>query len=124
MTWVPPAYRRPGDERPPKSRAWLPVGGIVATVVAVLGALFFTAGVSWLDSVCNDTAAVVAAHRSALRLHVIVVWLVAAGVPAFFGGLARVHRRAWVPWFCAAGALVGVGLGVALAAQPPTWCLF
>ena len=124
MTWVPPAYRQPGEARPPKHPAWFPVAGVVATVVSVLGALFLTGVVSWLDSVCGDPAAVVAAKRGALRLHLTIVWIVAAGVPAFFAGLAKARSSTVVPWLVAAAVVAGVGLGIVLSAQPSTWCVF
>ena len=90
----------------------------------MVGAVFVTGVVSWLDSVCGDPPAVVAAQRGALRLHLIIVWLVAAGVPAFFAGLAKARSRSVVPWVAAAAVVAGVGLGVALSARPQTWCLF
>lgn len=124
MTWVPPAYRQPGEAPPPKSRAWFPVGGVAATGVAGVGAVFLTAVASWLDSVCGDPAAVVAAHRDALRLHLLVIWVVAAGVPACVAGLAKVRRRSMLPWIAAAVVVFGIGLGIALSAQPQTWCVF
>lgn len=130
MTWVPPAYRQPGDAprppppRRPRSRAWFPLVGAAATGAAVVGAVFATSVVSWLDSVCNDPAEVVAAHRGALRLHLVMIWVLAAGVPLVVAGLARARKATSVPWVIAAVALVAVGLGMALTAQPSTWCLF
>lgn len=124
MTWVPPAYRQPGEEGPPKKRHSFTVAAAVATGISVLGAVFLTRVVSWLDSVCGDPAAVVAAQRGALRLHLTIVWMVAAGVPAFFACLARARSNTVVPWLVAAVVVAGVGLGIALSAQPSTWCLF
>ena len=124
MTWVPQAYRGPGEAPPPKSRAWFPAVGIVASGVALVGATFLTVVVSWLESVCGDPPAVVAAHRGALRLDLIVVWLVAAAVPALFAVLAKARRRLVLPWVAAASVVAGVGLGVALSARPQTWCVF
>ena len=124
MTWVPPAYRQPGEAGPPKNRPWFTLAGAVATGISVLAAVFLTGVVSWLDSVCGDPAAVVAARRGALRLHLIIVWIVAAGVPAFFAGLAKARSSKVLPWMTAAAVVTGIGLGIALSAQPSTWCLF
>ena len=124
MTWVPPAYRQPGEARPPKHPAWFPVAGAVATGTSVFGAVLLTGVVSWLDSVCGDPASVVAAHRGALRLHLIIVWILAAAVPGFFAGLAKARSSTVVPWLTAATVVAGVGLWIALSAQPSTWCMF
>ena len=132
MTWVPPAQRPNGGARPGEGgqepgtggRLVLPVVGAAATVAAVVGAVVLTGVVSWLDSVCGDTPAVVAAHRGALRSHLVVVWLLAAAVPSTVAAVARTRNRTFVPWVGAAAVVVGVGLGVALTAQPSTWCLF
>jgi len=90
----------------------------------VVAAYFLTIVAAFLTTVCNDPPSVINAHRNSLRISVIVVWVIAAGVPALVAGLAKVRERATLPWVVAAVAMVGVGLAIALTIRPSTWCLF
>lgn len=131
MTWVPPAYRQPGQEWPPlgaphrhRSKWWFPVLGGVATALALGAAYLVTLMVVFVTSVCNDSPSVVNSHRNSLRVWLIVVWLVAAGIPSLVAGLAKVRNRTRVPWIAAAVLIAGFGLAIGLTARPATWCLF
>lgn len=89
------------------------VGGVVATVIA-----------SWVNSVCNDSAAVVNANRQALRLDVLAVWLVAGAVPALIAVIAwRRHRPIW-PWTALAGVFGVIAVTITLSIEPSSFCLY
>lgn len=128
MTWVPPAYRQPGQEptgpAPARHRAVFPVAGAVATAASVAVAGFLTEVFSFFHSVCNEPPAAVASQRGRLRVDVIVIWVLCAGAPVLVAGLAKVRQRSLKPWVIAAVAMVAVGLVIALTIQPGTFCLF
>ena len=89
------------------------VGGVVATVVA-----------SWVNSVCNDSAAVVNAHRQALRLDALAVWLMATAVPVLIALAARRrNRRIWA-WTTLAGVFLLIALTMTLSIEPSRFCLY
>jgi len=132
VTWVPPAHRQAGEPRPPegasrrptRSRWWLIATGTVATAVALVVAYFATFLAAFVNSVCGDTPSVVAAHRNSLRVWLIVIWLIAAGVPGLFAGLAKAQRRPMLPWAIVAVVIGGFGLTIGLTVRPSTWCMY
>jgi len=122
QTWNPTEFQPP--IAPPNRRiAFVVVGGVLVAF-AFVGGVIATVVASWANSVCNDDAATVSAHRQALRLDVLFIWLVVTGVPILFAVAAkRRHRRIW-PWAVIAGVFLLIALAIALSIQPSTWCLY
>jgi len=68
--------------------------------------------------------ATVNAHRQALRLDALLIWLVATGAPVALGVAAkRRHRRVW-PWVAVAGMFLFITAAIAMSIQPARWCLY
>ena len=109
---------------PPKSRTGFVVVGGVLVAASFVGGVLATVVASWVTSVCNNDAATVHAHRQALRLDVLLVWLMITGVPVLFAIAAkRRHRRIW-PWAAIAGASMLITLAMTLSIEPSTLCLY
>jgi len=74
--------------RPNRRTAFVVVGGLLVAAAFICGVLA-TVVASWATSVCNNDAAIVQAHRQALRLDALLIWLVATAVPIVFGVAAK-----------------------------------
>jgi len=109
--------------RPNRRTAFVIVGGLLVAA-AFVGGVLATVIASWATSVCNNDVATVQAHRQALRLDALLIWLVVTGVPIVFAVAAkRRHRRIW-PWAAIAAAFLLIGLLMTLSIEPSTQCLF
>jgi hypothetical protein len=109
---------------PPKSQKGFVVVGGVLVAAAFIGGVVATVLASWATSVCNNDEATVHAHRQALRLDVLLIWLIVTGVPVLFALAAkRRHRRIW-PWAAIAGAFMFITLAMTLSIEPSTQCLY
>ena len=109
---------------PSSRRMAFVVVGVLLVAVAFVGGVLATVVASWATSVCNNDIATVQAHRQALRLDALLIWLVVTGVPIVFAVAAkRRHRRIW-PWAAIAGAFLLIGLLMTLTIEPSTQCFF
>ena len=109
---------------PPSRRMAFVVFGVLLVAAALVGGVVATVVASWATSWCNDSVATVNAHRQALRLDALLVWLVATAVPVLIAVAARRrHRRIW-PWAAIAGVFLLIALAMTLSIEPSKACLF
>jgi len=103
--------------------AFVVVGGLLIAAALVVG-IVATVVASGINSVCNDSAAVVNAHRQALRLDVLAAWLMATAVPVLIALAARKRNRRIWPWATLAGVFLFIALTMTLSIEPSEFCLY
>jgi hypothetical protein len=108
--------------RPDRAGGWLVNGvGIAVFGVATIGAVGAASLASFGTSYCGEGPSTQDLHN--LQASVAVIGLLWAAVPATFGLVSRLQRRASATaWFCLAGVCALLGLAAAASVTPSSWC--
>jgi hypothetical protein len=94
--------------------------GVVVCGLATAAAGIAAIGAAFGNSYCSQGPTAKQVHDLHLALAVIAaLW---AAVPATVGVVAHLQRRRSEVWFCVAAVCALVGFGIAVSAQPSSWC--